>query len=435
MKLAPLALSGIVSCLHAGAARAAPKPYSPYAKLDVFARVLAHVENHHVAEIDEEKLIDAAIRGMLASLDPHTTYLTPSENRSMHAETKGEFGGIGLEVEFRDGGLVVVSPIEGTPADRAGLRTGDRLVAIDGATTKGLLMADVLRLIRGPAGSKVALTLMRDAWPEPRDVTLTREIIQLVSVTSRALEPGIGYLRIKSFPERTEHALREEMEKLLGASGGALRGLVLDLRNNPGGLLDQAVRVADAFVESGLLVRTVGRGGRVLDEEKAHRKDTYVGFPMVALVNAGTASAAEIVAGALQDHARAVIVGSPTFGKGSVQTIIDFDDGSALKLTVARYTTPSGKSIQERGIAPDVLVEDARPPPAGAPVAPAVREKDLAGHLRFDGASAEPPPEAASARPTGRAASAREAGPASDDPHVRRAVEILRAYSILRSTP
>lgn len=391
-------------------AQAAPRTYSSYQKLDVFARVLAHVENNHVEEIDEDKLLQAAIRGMLGALDPHTQYLSPQENRAVRAETRGEFGGIGVEVEFRDGDLVVVAPLDGTPAATAGLKPGDRILKIDGAATRGMRMFDVVRRMRGPAGTEVSLTVARGA-AETKDYLLKREIIRLVSVSGRLLNEDLGYVRIKSFQDRTDRYLQAEIERLQAEAKRPLGGLILDLRSNPGGLLDQAVRVADLFLSDGMIVRTVGRHGKVLDEERAHPRGTFADFPMAVVVDAGSASASEIVAGALQDHRRAVIVGTPTFGKGSVQTIIEFDDGSALKLTVARYLTPNGRSIQQGGITPDVSVEEAETEKPTRSSKPA-REKDL------DSALPGPPPQPALDLP--------------EDPAIRRAVEVLRAHRILR---
>jgi carboxyl-terminal processing protease len=406
---------------------AEPRAYNPYQKLDVFARVLAHIENHYVEDVEDKKLIESAIRGMVGALDPHTQFLSPAENRMVRADTRGEFGGIGLEVEFRGADLIVVSPIDGTPAARAGLRAGDRILKIDGVSTKGQMIADLIKKMRGAAGSSVSLTVERPGAPA-RDIQLTREIIRLIPVEGHLEAGNLGYLRLKSFQEQADRRVEEQVERLTAQAGGRLRGLVLDLRNNPGGLLDQAVRIADLFLSEGMIVRTVGRGGRVIDEEKAHPRGTFDGFPLVVLVNSGSASASEIVAGALQDHARAVIVGTATFGKGSVQTVIDFDDGSALKLTVARYVTPSGRSIQERGIAPDVWVDDpiapisaVNPNPAGGSATPSadagpVREKDLERHLRGSGPDAGPP----------------AAAPGGSDPQLQRALEILRAHEILK---
>ncbi len=383
-----------------GVAAALPKKYSPYHKLNIFTRVLSYVENNYVENVDHDELIYGAIKGMLETLDPHTSFLKPEQYKEMKIDTQGEFGGVGIEVEMRpvanapavdgvrENVLTVMSAIEGTPAARAGLQTGDQIVKIDDLATRNLRMDDAVQKMRGKKGSPVTLTVERPGpkgWKEPRVFTLMREIIKIDNVVARSLEPGYGYVRLKQFSENSDRDLDTALDKLEKESPtGHLQGLVLDLRNNPGGLLDQAVRIADEFLESGLIVRTEGKDGRVIDEERAHARGTRLGFPMICLVNGGSASASEIVAGALQDHQRAAIMGTQTFGKGSVQTVIELDDGSALKLTIARYYTPSGRSIQERGITPDVQVDqvklaDLKPQHGDEPQQ---KERDLQGHLR-----------------------------------------------------
>jgi carboxyl-terminal processing protease len=381
--------------LVGGGAAALPKKYSPYHKLNIFTRVLSYVENNYVEEVDQDDLIYGAIRGMLETLDPHTSFLKPDQYREMKIDTSGQFGGIGIEVEMRpvsdgskDNVLTVMSAIEGTPASRAGLQTGDQIVRIDDLVTRNLRMEDAIGRMRGKRGSQVNLTVERPGlkgWKEPRPFLLTRETIKIDNVVGRMLEPGYGYVKLKQFSENSERDLSTTLDRLEHASpSGHLRGLILDLRNNPGGLLDQAVRVADDFLDSGLIVRTEGKNGRVIDEEQAHQRGTRSGFPMVVLVNGGSASASEIVAGALQDHNRAAIFGTQTFGKGSVQTVIELEDGSALKLTIARYFTPSGRSIQERGISPDVVVDQVKMADLHAQHddEPVQKERDLHGHLR-----------------------------------------------------
>jgi len=366
-------------------ASALPKKFSPYHKLNIFTRVLSYVENNYIEDADQDKLIYGAIKGMLSTLDPHSSFLDPAQYREMKAETNGQFGGVGLEVEMRDGVLTVMATIEGTPAARAGIQTGDQLLRIDDVSTRGLSMDDAIARMRGKKGTSVKLVVGRKSWGEPKLVQLMRDDIKVENVTGRTLEPGYGYVRVRQFSENTERDLEGALDRLdHDAPGGKVRGLILDLRNNPGGLLDEAVRVADLFIDSGLIVRTEGKGGRIIDEERAHARGTRSGFPIICLVNGGSASASEIVAGALQDHNRAVIMGTQTFGKGSVQTVIELDDGSALKLTIARYYTPSGRSIQENGITPDVVVEklhlaDLKPDHTDEPDK---KERDLAGHLR-----------------------------------------------------
>jgi carboxyl-terminal processing protease len=386
--------------LVGGASVALPKKYSPYHKLNIFTRVLSYVENNYVENVDHDELIYGAIKGMLDTLDPHTSFLKPDQYKEMKIDTQGEFGGVGIEVEMRpmpgdkdrsDNVLTIMSAIEGTPAARAGLTTGDMILKIDDMNTRNLRMDDAVQKMRGKKGSSVTLTVERPAqnnkpgWKDPKIFTLTREIIKIDNVVARSLEPGYGYVRLKQFSENSDRDISQALDHLEKESPtGHLHGLVLDLRNNPGGLLDQAVRIADEFVENGLIVRTEGKDGRVIDEEKAHARGTRLGFPMIVLVNGGSASASEIVAGALQDHGRAAIMGTQTFGKGSVQTVIELDDGSALKLTIARYYTPSGRSIQERGITPDVLVEQVKMADLKAQHGdePAQKERDLQGHLR-----------------------------------------------------
>jgi carboxyl-terminal processing protease len=387
--------------LVAGGAAALPKKYSPYHKLNIFTRVLSYVENNYVENVDHDELVYGAIRGMLETLDPHTSFLKPDQYKEMKIDTQGEFGGVGIEVEMRpvtdarDGAkenvLTVMSAIDGTPASRAGLTTGDQILKIDDLSTRNLHMDEAVQKMRGKKGTQVQLTVDRPgkAWPDgktgPRTFTLARELIKIDNVVGKTLDPGYGYVRLKQFSENTDRDLENALDKLEKESpAGHLSGLVLDLRNNPGGLLDQAVRVADQFIDSGLIVRTEGKDGRIIDEERAHSRGTRTSFPIIVLVNGGSASASEIVAGALQDHGRAVIMGTQTFGKGSVQTVIELDDGSALKLTIARYYTPSGRSIQERGITPDVTVEqvkiaDMKPQHGDEPVQ---KERDLAGHLK-----------------------------------------------------
>jgi carboxyl-terminal processing protease len=381
--------------LVAGGAAALPKKYSPYHKLNIFTRVLSYVENNYVENVDQDELIYGAIRGMLETLDPHTSFLKPDQYKEMKVDTQGQFGGVGIEVEMRpaaDGSkenlLTIMSAIEGTPAAHAGLATGDQITKIDDAPTHSMRMDDAVQRMRGKKGSPVSLTIVRPGpkgWNAPRLFNLTREIIKIDNVVARSFEPGYGYIKLKQFSENSDRDIEGALERLEHeAPAGKLSGLVLDLRNNPGGLLDQAVRVADEFIDSGLIVRTEGKGGRIIDEEKAHARGTHLGFPMAVLVNGGSASASEIVAGALQDHGRAAIMGTQTFGKGSVQTVIELDDGSALKLTIARYYTPSGRSIQEHGITPDIVVEQVRladlKPQHGEE--PQQKERDLQGHLR-----------------------------------------------------
>ncbi len=336
-----------------------------YGKLDVFARVLAFVENNYVDAVDGDQLVYGAIKGMLSTLDPHTIFLPPDEYKAMRADTSGEFGGLGVEIAAGEDSLVVVAPIDDTPAARAGIQAGDKILAIDGESTKGMSVPVAVRRMRGELGTKVSLLLMREGFEAPLQLALLRDRVRVQSVEWRLYPDGRGYVRIKSFQERTDEHLGKALAAMKEANAGQeLQGLVIDLRNNPGGLLDQAVRIADRFIAEGLIVSTQGRGGKELEAARAHAAGTEPAYPLVVLVNGGSASASEIVAGALQDHGRGVVVGAKTFGKGSVQTVIDLDDGSGLKMTIARYYTPSHRSIHGKGIEPDVALADAVDPAA-----------------------------------------------------------------------
>lgn len=326
-----------------------------YRALEQFAKVLYYVESDYVDPVDEKTLIQGAIKGMLGTLDPHTLYLTPDIYRELKVDTVGKFGGVGLEVTLKDGILTVVSPMEGTPADRAGLRTGDRIIKIDGQITRDMNLSDAVKKMRGIRKSKVNLTIFREGWREPREYSLQRETINVKSVKGELIDGKYAYVRISSFQERTRDDLLKTLTTLDKSSGG-LKGIIIDLRNNPGGLLDQAVDVSDLFIKDGIIVSTQGRSGK-MDERKATGKSPYPTIPIAVLVNGGSASAAEILSGALQDYGRGHLIGTQTFGKGSVQTVIDMGEGTGLKLTVARYYTPKGRRIDGKGIAPDEIVK------------------------------------------------------------------------------
>jgi carboxyl-terminal processing protease len=361
----------------------APKPDATYKQLELFARVLSYVQNNYVEPVDEQQLIYGAIKGMLDTLDPHTVFMPPDVFKEMKIDTSGEFGGLGIEIARKGDSIVVVAPIDDTPAQRAGIKPGDQLLAIEGEPTKGMEVARAIQKMRGPAGKKVMLTIMREGFTAPREFAIIRDHIRIASVEGQ-LYGGVAHIKVKNFQERTDAALFKELERLRALNGGKeLRGLILDLRNNPGGLLDQAVAISDRFLPGNLvIVSTRGRGGHVT-EERSKDRDTEKPYPMVVLVNGGSASASEIVAGALQDHQRAAILGTPTFGKASVQTVIEMEDGSGLKLTIARYYTPRGRSIQERGILPDFIVGEQE----GLVTVRSdqIREKDLKRHFRGDG--------------------------------------------------
>jgi carboxyl-terminal processing protease len=325
-----------------------------YEQLKIFGSVLDLVQRNYVEEIPPQKLIYGAVQGMLKSLDPHSSFMKPEDYKELQIETKGSFTGIGIEISLKDGILTIVSPIEGTPAYKAGLKANDKILKIEGKTTKDMTLIEAVKLLRGAKGTDVTISVYREGWRRLKDITLTRDVIPIKSVRSRMLEDGYGYIRISTFQNKTTFELKKALREL--EKGKGLKGLVLDLRNNPGGLLDQAVEVADVFLKKGLIVYTDGR----IEEQKmrfeAHQDRHSHNYPIAVLVNEGSASASEIVAGALQDHKRAIILGIQTFGKGSVQTIIPLEDGSAVRLTTARYYTPNGRSIQAKGIEPDIEV-------------------------------------------------------------------------------
>ena len=375
-------------CLSVSQAWAASPPAAPpsentYRQLELFARVLSYVQNNYVEKVDEKQLMHGAIKGMLDTLDPHTVFMPPDVFKEMKIDTSGEFGGLGLELARKNDSMVVVAPIDDTPAQRAGIKSGDQLLKIDDEPTRNMDLPRAIQKMRGPAGKKVLLTIMREGFAAPREFAIIRDHIRIASVEG-ALYGGIGHVKVKNFQDRTDASLFKELERLRGLNGGKeLRGLVLDMRNNPGGLLDQAVAIGDRFLAGGLVVvSTRGRNGVQMSEEKSTDRDTEKPYPMVVLVNAGSASASEIVAGALQDHRRAVLMGIPTFGKGSVQTVIEMEDGSGLKLTIARYYTPSGRSIQEKGIMPDFVVGEAE---GVLQKSEQTREKDLRRHFKGEG--------------------------------------------------
>lgn len=347
-----------------------------FENLHIFSKVLSQVEKNYVEEVDDGQLIQNAIRGLLSSLDPHTVYMPPIAYKELKVDTAGKFGGVGVEVWVKGGLLTVVAPVEGTPAEKAGLKSGDKIIKIDGVPTRDLDLSEAVLKMRGKVGSKITLTIVRDDPKKPVDYTMARELIRIPSIRSEILEKEYGYVKIRSFQERVARDLNKELEKF--AKANALKGLILDLRDNPGGLLDQAVDVSDLFLDKGVIVTTESRG-KEIDKREAKGEGTQPNYPIIVLVNGGTASASEIVAGALQDHARAVVLGTQTFGKGSVQTVIEMDDGSALKLTIALYFTPKGRSIQAHGIMPDIVVEE-QPETAKAEKTN-IREQDLPGHL------------------------------------------------------
>ena len=329
-----------------------------YEQLDLFGDIFERIRAQYVEEVDESELIEAAIDGMLTSLDPHSSYLSVEDFDEMREQTRGEFGGLGIEVTQEEGFVKVVSPIDGTPADKAGMVAGDFITHVDGESVLGLTLDDAVELMRGPVGSEIVITVVREGFDEPFDVSIIRDTIKLIAVRSRSLNDTV-VLRVTTFNNQTYPGLLEQFEEEVAALGGIdnVNGFVLDLRNNPGGLLDQAVRVADAFLEGGEIVSTRGRATGDGDRYNAEPGDLAEGKPLVVLINGGSASASEIVAGALQDHERAIVVGTKSFGKGSVQTVMPLRGRAAMRLTTARYYTPSGRSIQALGVQPDIIVE------------------------------------------------------------------------------
>lgn len=396
-----------------------------YEQLRVFSEALDLVKENYVRDVEDSKLIEGAISGMLKTLDPHSSYLDPDAYKELQVETKGSFGGIGVEITIRDGLLTIVSPLEGTPAYELGLQAGDHIVRVDGQPTKDMSLMEAVQKMRGPRGSKVILTIMREGFDKPREFEITRAIIPIKSVRTKTLEPGYGYVRVSQFQSTTADDLGVALAKL-EEQNQPMRGMILDLRNNPGGLLDQAVKVSDEFLDEGLIVYT---GGRLKSQDMrfvAHKNTRPHPYLIVALVNEGTASAAEIVAGALQDHKRAVVLGVKTFGKGSVQTVMPLRNGAALRLTTALYYTPNGRSIQAKGIDPDIVVERITPQkPAGERAkGKAIREEDLKNHMEEEGAAA----------PEGKPDSGDEGKVKDDlakDNQLARALELLKSWEIL----
>ncbi len=360
---------------------------SDYESIELFTDVLAIVKKSYVEEVDTKKLIYGAINGMLSSLDPHSSFMPPDTYKEMKIDTKGAFGGLGIEISIKEGILTVISPIEDTPAFKAGIKAGDQILKIDEKFTKDLNINDAVKRMRGLKGTKVTLTIMRDGFDKPKEFPLMRDIIQVKSVRYSLMDGGYGFVRIAQFQEKTDVDLGKALKDMKEQNKGELKGLVLDMRNDPGGLLDQAVRVADHFVPDGqLIVYTEGREKDSKMQFTSKKDGKEPDYPIVVLINGGSASASEIVAGALQDHKRAIVMGTQSFGKGSVQTIIPLSDDSGLRLTTARYFTPKGRSIQAKGITPDIVVEMVELPKDSANKKDGMhlREKDLENHFESE---------------------------------------------------
>ncbi len=353
----------------------------PLDELRVFSEVFGKIKSDYVEEKTDEDLIDFAIGGMLTSLDPHSSYLNKEEFKDLQVGTSGQFGGLGIEISMEDGFVKVVAPIDDTPAQRAGMQAGDLIIRLDDKSVKGMSLTEAVKIMRGEPGTPIRLTIVREGEDKPLEIEIIRDIIRVKSVKQRTLEKGYGYVRITQFQSRTSDNLASAINKLKDKNDGKLRGLVIDLRNNPGGVLNAAVEVSDAFINKGLIVYTEGRSQDSRNTFKATPGDLLTGAPIVVLINGGSASASEIVAGALQDHKRAVIMGSKSFGKGSVQTILPMNNGTAVKLTTARYFTPNGRSIQAEGIVPDITVENLNVSKTNEDSIKGLTEADLSGHL------------------------------------------------------
>ncbi len=357
-----------------------------YADLQNFSKVLNLIQQYYVEEVNTKKLVYGAIKGMLRELDPHTNFMPPDIFKDFETETSGEFGGLGIEISIQNGILTIISPIEDAPAWEAGIKAGDKVIAVDGNSTKGVSLVEASQLMRGKKGTKVILRVVRENEEKPRDITVVRGNVKIKSVKYTDIGEGFAYVKITSFIENTSKDLTKVIEKHIKDNNGKMAGLLIDMRRNPGGLLDQAVKVSDMFLKEGTIVSTIGRNQNEKEVATATKRGPYTDFPIVILVNEYTASASEIVSGALQDNKRALIVGQRTFGKGSVQSVIKLGDGSGLKLTVARYFTPSGVSIQAEGIHPDIEIEDVNPEAFAKAVikAQSTREGDITGHLKSE---------------------------------------------------
>ena len=392
-----------------------------YKNLKLFNQVLDMVQKNYVEPVEQKTLIHGAINGMMKSLDPHSSFMTTEMYKELEVETRGSFGGIGIEITILKDVLTVVSPIEDTPAFQAGIKAGDQIIKIDGKSTKDINIMEAVNRLRGPKDTKVTLTIMRETLDKPTDIVITRSIIKIRSIKTRMFDDRIGYIRIAAFQEKTVDDLRKALRDLDGPTH-SLKGLILDMRNNPGGLLTQAVEIADVFLKSGVIVSTRGKAKSLDHQFSARDNGDEPTYPIVILVNEGTASAAEIVSGALQDNRRAIIVGTQTFGKGSVQTVIPLEDGSALKLTTAKYYTPNGRSIQAEGVAPDIVIRYQRSVEEKEGEAGRVREKDLKGHIRSQNENGQKPEEPAK----------KEKEDSTIDNQLKGAIDILKSWHIFR---
>lgn len=398
-----------------------------YKDIKTFSEVLDMVRKNYVDEVDTTQLMQGAINGMIRSLDPHSSFMTPDLYKELEVETQGQFGGVGIEIMVIKDMLTIVSPIEDTPAFQAGLKSGDQILKIDGKSTKDITIIEAVKQLRGPKDTKVTLTILRENMTTPKDITLKRAIIQVKSVKLKKLEDNVGYIRIAAFQERTADELRKSLKEV-GEKNNPMKGLILDLRNDPGGLLTQAIEVSDIFLKSGIIVSTRGRVKAAETISTATNDNNEISCPIVVLVNEGTASAAEIVAGALQDNGRALIIGTQTFGKASVQTVIPLEGGSALKLTTARYYTPNGRSIQAEGIQPDIIVPFIKASDDSESIIgkeERIREKDLKGHIK-------PAKEDGTKIDETQGKDSKESFDLDKDNQLKTAVDILKSWNIMK---
>ncbi|MFH1156237.1 MAG: S41 family peptidase [Pseudomonadota bacterium] len=435
----PVMAAALVIAIGAGSNRSSMAgDEKTYKSLKLFSSVLEEIEANYVDEVDPETLIQSAIKGMVESLDPHSSFMPPEAFDELQDDTKGEFGGIGIVISMKKGILTVISPIEGTPAYEAGIRAGDVIVSIDGTSTRDLELWESVKKMRGPRGEKVVITILREGAADLIDYTLVRDMIPMESVRSATLAPGYGYVWVTNFRSNTVEDLEKALEKL--ESGETpLKGLILDMRNNPGGLLDQAVEISDLFLDKGVIVSIKGRKDKHTEVFEAHADSTDRKYPMIVLINGGSASASEIVAGALQDTKRGLILGTTSFGKGSVQTVKPLKDGFGLKYTIARYYTPNGRSIQAEGIKPDIqveysVIEEPKSKKGETAFDRMLRERDLKNHLEPE---KEAPPEKLD-RTSDSESNHMESGVISQeklnrDSQVQRALDLLKGYEVFNS--
>ncbi len=442
LALAVSLLAGVaLTAPHPARAEATPPTENklPLEELRTFTGVLDAVKQDYVESVKDKDLLENAIRGMLSNLDPHSAFLDAEAFQDLQVGTSGEFGGLGIEVGQEDGFIKVIAPIDDTPAAKAGIRPGDLIIRLNDTSVKGMALSDAIQRMRGKPNTAITLTIIREGLKKPLKLKLVREVIQVQSVKSRLLEPGFGYLRVTQFQAKTAQSLQQDLQTLEQQNKAPLKGLVLDLRNNPGGVLNGAVDVADDFLDDGVIVETKGRGNGSDQSYKATPGDLLKSAPIVVLVNGGSASASEIVAGALQDHHRALILGERTFGKGSVQTILPLGNGTAVKLTTARYYTPKGRSIQAAGIEPDIKLKPLKVGADENSEADFIKEADLTGHLRNDRSDkpesppTEPPSSGSTSPPDPAKPPAPESDLAQNDYQLYEALNLLKGMTLLHN--